>query len=748
MQGVSSRRQSLLLICGFAAVVLAFEAGCGGDEPEEKESAEHPELPCVQQDYPCTFAGVDDEVNERTLALINKVMFRAKGGDEWKSTLEWLRDQPSVAEAIGSSNAIRFRLEGGRPASVFLEPFNRPDGEPDETSDTTTRKSPLVAGGDRDPREPKDGLVLSADHEIAPEVTSDVRGILRGTRGYEGVGGVEYRTSDQGLELADFQDWDQFDFVYFLAHGGCIDDACRQTTISTGIELGVSAEYPYERTKIVSSEDGSGTCREEVELTESQQEEIDEFDDVKENILEESQYADEPGVAVGARPGSCSSETNRVSGEQYNLTRCKNILTLGLDAPFFRAHSDDFENTLVISNSCRLFANEASDLAELFSGEEGAFFGWSETVLGPDTQVIPQLVRLLSDRGSPGWTAMKALAAELSQEGEQEPGNDGRVTGGEQPTDKCGEEPIVPVLRHSEQRDTIRIREIVTVFGPFGAPLRDGQPMGSMVEGIAGDGQNDSLEVQVLVEGIDEQRETVSSNPDDYDLRFEWNGEPIGETYNVGELGEPSSETDYGYRVVLEEVPLDRDVEPQRTHTLAAIVELPEGGTSKMEAEDLIVSPCYGRYEAGPLGWNSEEARATEPFGWILESSPGVTTVQIDPRAGDVNDARHAAANIRESIDGTGTYPASLIVNTEDAMYWTAQMPTGEVEIEEIREGETTDVVRGTFRGDVVGPTGQEEQMTYTLTAAFSLPLAGDLYDPSRSVGVWEEACGIGFSPP
>ena len=751
-------RIELLSLVGLAVALLCVGFGCGDDSKKRKKKPDQsgrPELPCEKQGYPCTFKAVDKDVNQRTLELMGGVRLRADQGANWKSALEWVRGKSSVAEATGSSNAIRFRLEGGRPAWVYLGPtgLRRTESKSysesnDDSSDSTTRRMPVVAGDDRDPRDFKKALVLTADHPIALAVTKEVRQTLSNARGYKTV---EFRTSLNGLEVSDFEDWGSFDFVYFLAHGACDNEECSHVSISSGIELAVLPEFADARWRSGQCGDGSHAG-----LTEAQQEEIENYEielaNQQTTTLQNSPHAGTPGLAVATEGTGCYLDED--SEENYVTRRCGDMVTWVMEAPFFRSTSPDFEDTLVVGNGCELFGSHTSDFAQVFGGEESAFLGWSNIVTASShNPVIPDLVDLVTEEGIPAWTALRTLERD-----------DGMTRVAPDFPDLaydlyCDLDLTLPELRHSEREDTIRVREIIEVQDPYGSPVDDGETITPIVNGIAGDGQQDSLELMVLVEGIDEDLETVSSDPSGYEIRFEWDDEEIGETFNVGETGEPTPGDNYTYLVEIEDLPLGRDIDPDDTHSLTGIVELPEGGTSKTEAEDLVVNRCWGKYQAGRIEWSSERDGAAEQFGsvTILDGNAANSELAMGPDP----PLKQMRAVVEETIDEPGIYPAGFVVRNHDletrtgVEYSTPEDANGDPvlgrlvveEVYEVAMDSEHVLMEGRFRGPVKNKSNSSGETVHTLDGTFRLPTTF-LQNPGNAdpTGLWSNMCG-GSSP-
>ena len=77
-------------------------------------------LPCEEQGYPCTWNEVDPEITARTKLLAGiaaRYSISAPSVDSIAGILERL---PGMAEVAMDGSGVRFRLQGGRPAWVFM----------------------------------------------------------------------------------------------------------------------------------------------------------------------------------------------------------------------------------------------------------------------------------------------------------------------------------------------------------------------------------------------------------------------------------------------------------------------------------------------------------------------------------------------------------------------------------------------------------------------------------------------------
>ena len=244
---------------GFLAVgwlAGVFSAACGdsgkgsdtgeGSASSEPASVLVPE--CQRLGYPCALAAVEPEVMERSLELGAAALDRVLAGTT-SDAMEWLAEQPGVVEVIGSADAIRFRLDGGRGIWVFGEhdhglPRSRSVPEIDPLDPAEPQADPAVQADEAGPqasrpRTPgrRDAAGRSA-RSLLPFVRSAHAAPVHGTNGLQGVssrlgvvgkdrnndGKLNNRDPRRGLVLSPFKwQFGAFD------EGALISDWLRQT---------------------------------------------------------------------------------------------------------------------------------------------------------------------------------------------------------------------------------------------------------------------------------------------------------------------------------------------------------------------------------------------------------------------------------------------------------------------------------------------------------------------------------------
>jgi len=95
-------------------------AACGGPGTSPAIRLGDLPLPCEQQGYPCTWNEVDPAITTRTQLLATIAARYSLTAPSLDSIATLLRVLPGMAEVSIDGSGVRFRLDGGRPAWVFL----------------------------------------------------------------------------------------------------------------------------------------------------------------------------------------------------------------------------------------------------------------------------------------------------------------------------------------------------------------------------------------------------------------------------------------------------------------------------------------------------------------------------------------------------------------------------------------------------------------------------------------------------
>ena len=104
-------------------LATAIAQGCGqeterfGAEPTTRVDSP---FPCEVQGYPCTWDDVPEETVEQTKRLGEMAALLSVTTPSLDSIVEFLAERAGVVEATIDGTGVRYRLQGGRPAWVFL----------------------------------------------------------------------------------------------------------------------------------------------------------------------------------------------------------------------------------------------------------------------------------------------------------------------------------------------------------------------------------------------------------------------------------------------------------------------------------------------------------------------------------------------------------------------------------------------------------------------------------------------------
>ncbi len=253
---------------------------------------------------------------------------------------------------------------------------------------------------------------------------------------------------------------------------------------------------------------------------------------------------------------------------------------LGLSADFFREmYPQGVTNKLLYISACH---SADVDIALALHGTNSVYVGWERRV---GVYHANDVARAVFEELAFGWSVSEVLEVIL------------------------GKSHTKDYLRNSELltngRD-IRVRELPDAIDGYSQkPLTNGGPI--EVTGTPGDGQADSLLLEVLVDGVDGEllrRYLLQISVD-------------GVARQSLDLTSAEQVDDHGRWRVMVEVPLGKDVQPGQTLTLRFDVSLPERGLSTW-----TVQPVVRDLSALPSGWFMEvTAESAGLFSQSLKTS-------------------------------------------------------------------------------------------------------------------------------
>lgn len=249
------------------------------------------EQDCVAQGYPCSWSEADDGVLERSELLLRVAHSLARAGESAGDIAGRLEAAPDVRDVRWDDYGIQFRVDGGMPVVLDLDPHGDPDdpilaggggtaperdelpslaelqGEEFLTCEPSGAETDGLAGVTRSPGEGKQALLLSPsgyelpwniDHILTPLIAEGSRyseayggRVVWGQTEHEG-GSIEDRRRDN-LVPSNFCGWEQYDTIMLLTHGRalCTPDDDQNLRCLTSFKLGEYSESLAELERLV-----------------------------------------------------------------------------------------------------------------------------------------------------------------------------------------------------------------------------------------------------------------------------------------------------------------------------------------------------------------------------------------------------------------------------------------------------------------------------------------------------------------
>ncbi|QDG53940.1 hypothetical protein FIV42_25305 [Persicimonas caeni] len=725
--------------------------GCGSDgESGEQDSG--PPLDCESDDtLPCSFAEAGSDTNRQMLDLMVDARFKLIDGSTPAEVSAWLGDQPAVVEVGVNDDAIHFRVDGGRPAELWLPALtgDLPAPATDDSAAALTRTNELVAHTEGRSRETKRAAILTPfqwdfhEDSFGSTEADTVRKTLQRHADYQHDAAFEVAI-DNAVTLDTLQNWHEFDVIHFSTHGTCWadegEDECYDVGLLSGQRVG----------NVLTEVLGSGEQRDPEAIAAS-----------KQKANEQISEMDDPGLYLSL-----------LQVQEVNSGVNELVFVVGVKADFFRAaYGHGLDDKFVFVNGCLSMSRVGRSIGEAITSDDSVYLGWDDTV---DNEVALEATKALypelAEHGYTSKVAIEKITDGLDQVRE-------RI---EQDLIQKGEE--VPasldaqLLKLRDGERDMRVREVVALLpsggsvdieppapapqnpdDPEPAPtprfqrLEEGGNITGFVDGMVGDGADDSLVPHVLVEGIDPE----AGGPDaDYKLYFELDGEQIGGKYPLRDHGQQVPMFPWAWAVTDLKVPTGRDMTPGTSYKLGVFLELPDGKTSRHSATELrINSACDAHFDAGPVSWSAGAAQPDTPFGSIVATDLGQEgTMQLLLNSPDGSTSMVATAGV--PYDGPGSYPVSLvftssgstaesIIGLESPRDDNGDRVLGTLTIDRILGDAPHLLAEGIVQGTVENPdtdTAYQANASFTVPISVAVPGGGDNAGNSSD---WDQACGL-----
>jgi hypothetical protein len=260
------------------------------------------------------------------------------------------------------------------------------------------------------------------------------------------------------------------------------------------------------------------------------------------------------GIVDNKQVGSDLSlaEVPAETGIDVLRTQKPKTTMLALNADFFRSqYPGGLSQTLVFFNACETNGGGATDLGDAIRGTTSEFLGWSKKVQSDFARLTAlSLYQHLAEDGTTLGKAFDAL--------------------GSQRTDPTFPNAVL-TLGKREAGGDLRIRDVVTLDDPTGGqPLAAGDSIDFL--GSFKDGKPDVAQYQVTVDGID------TSDAANTMLHVDLGGHAAAPV-----AVSTGTSTQEGNWVLTGEVPLETDLQDPTPMPMLAVVDLPEGGTSRQQ---------------------------------------------------------------------------------------------------------------------------------------------------------------------
>ena len=228
----------IALVAMLLAACSPSLAGPGGSAaPDASSRPPAPPLACEAAGYPCASSAVPPETRARSDELADAGTEAVAGGLSVSEAAARLEAESGVVEVEHDEDAIRFRLDGGRPTWILTSREGAPETAvaapraglvgPDRTFDGPRIPPSRVVGTDP---EAKSAIVLDFYNWFRQGSAGSVAEILGRTRGYEARVNYQLNISREDRTVS----WDAlmglagYDVVYIDSIGGQVcTDTCK-----------------------------------------------------------------------------------------------------------------------------------------------------------------------------------------------------------------------------------------------------------------------------------------------------------------------------------------------------------------------------------------------------------------------------------------------------------------------------------------------------------------------------------------
>jgi hypothetical protein len=551
----------------------------GDDIGRDSSESDGSGLGCKSEKYPCKIS--EEEESIRTSNVNHAAdAFERLISDGAESAADLLESKRSVEGVSASNGAIRFRQADGRPVWLVKQPERKEPANVNRTNSLKVRsqgltefgkdKAELVASRSRRSRDQKSALAVvpypqlssreetGADSAAAIEITS----VLEETAGYSAENIT--RIVGEQVSFSDFSDWSSYDVILVDSITACVGEdtrGCEHLAVAVGEPISGTVE-------LIQYENDSG------ELVEPPESKRDEWETSRREFE--------------AAKGSARSALRRLSNYGFRKTGLSLML-------HYNCEARDLDETNLVKRTCQL----TWDLAlgrDFVSQEYGESELESHLVLlnggrtvgradGNLAKFLSRRMQYVGWRKFPGISPAKSLLTETFRE-----------------MAKTGLGLETALDQNSDDQTTAsqlvgsntRLRELPSMETPEGHKLQSSDIATALIGGIPGDGEPDTLTLDVRVDGI------VPDRANSFEVFLRVNGQQVTDAKKVGAKGEKRG--DYTYLVPFESVDLEEDIPAEEPFSLSAVVRLPDDTLSLQKLDDLKTRICRVSVDFPPVG--------------------------------------------------------------------------------------------------------------------------------------------------
>jgi hypothetical protein len=697
---------------GSIGIVVLLVVGCGSEEREPppldgttgraEPSAEFD--PCGTPDHPCTLAEVSPEARAATRALAQEVGERLFLPGGLAGVVGWLRKRDDVAHVAVGSEGLRFRVRGGRGHWVLVRTagtvatLGAPLSPLPSRSETANSASSSSTGAPAQQgttgRRAKRALLVSPfrwQWQVEARASGEIDRGGRGTRyAPDGIDEVaealrardydEVRIMAEGLHPTDptrttgvvglqaFTTWDEYDYVHLLTHGASVceeEEPGERRVCMPSLLAPWTADFVIDRAMRAESEDNAalGRILEMMGVETATSWFGVTTAELPSDRTGSFRVSATPEQIPDVRHGTVERRPSPAASDGTARTLVGDFLILS--PSFFHAvYPQGVSNAIVVLSACS--SGHTPNLLGAVKGENSVVLGWKDTMslgaaVAAGTLLAKALVEVDEEVESDSGLTVEQSVVRIRDWLDDVMIDPPSAAACREPLDRetvarCAVSDYgrvltvfndVPVDRVTgsmlvmEGDSTLRAREVVYLVDQRGRELEDGAVV-RLVEASDRTGRP-AAQFRFRMDGLG-----LEEDPQAVDLRIEHDGREFEVQGEMEEEVAPGVwETDY-------QLPLSDGARAGDRITVEAIADLPDGGETRWEYRDLLLSGCY--WNANVSGATSEGGSIEAYWGTARTDDGPWPPLDIDAIVQD-GDPQPARPWLRLTLTNQGTAP-------------------------------------------------------------------------------------------